>query len=62
LIIPIPAGYAVPGYVAVGNIVYVVILSPGGQLVEISPGFCTPLAAATLSGGGGQMVGKAYAS
>jgi len=40
VIVSIPAGFSVPSYVASGGSVIVGFLIPGGQLVEISPGFC----------------------
>lgn len=38
----IPSGSTSPGYLGLGATVVVSFLIPGGQLVEISPGFCAP--------------------
>ena len=61
LLLPIPAGYTAPGYLAVGATVYVVFLSPGGQLIEISPGNCSvPLRAYPQNPGGAFRSGRSY--
>ncbi|GAC1321826.1 MAG: hypothetical protein NVSMB22_07950 [Chloroflexota bacterium] len=64
LLIPIPAGYTPPSYLKVGATVYEVFLAPGGQLIEISPGFCTvPLAATRVGlGGAAYRTGKVSSS
>lgn len=58
----IPIGSYVPSYVAVGGTIFIVVTSPQGQIVEISPGFCKPLAATAPSlGGAAFKVGKMLA-
>ena len=42
LTISIPAGSANPDFLTTGTTAIVAVLIPGGQLVEISPGFCGP--------------------
>jgi len=47
--VSIPSGVTLPGYVALGRTVIVSFLIPGGQLVEVSPGFCLPVGSVVIT-------------